>query len=154
MRLALRAPILLYRLRLGFLLGRRFVYLEHRGRRSGILRKAVIEVVDYDAHKGSVVVVAAWGKKADWYQNILAEPHVTIVLGSKRSPAIARVLSKDEARVHLQTYAERHPAALRELDMLVEGGGRRETEDIIQTFVDTMPAVEFAPEGANGGKPG
>ncbi len=150
MRLALRAPILLYRMYLGFLLGKRFVYLEHRGRRSGIIRRVVIEVVDYDPRGKSVVVMAAWGEKADWYENILADPHVTITVGSKRYRAIARMLSKDEAKAHLQVYAKRHPAAFKELDVLVEGGGKREPEQIIQTFLDTMPAVVFSPEESNG----
>jgi deazaflavin-dependent oxidoreductase (nitroreductase family) len=149
MRLALRAPILLYRAHLGFLLGKRFVYLEHHGRRSGLIRRVVIEVVDYDPRDRSVVVVAAWGEEADWYENILAEPRVTITLGSKRYPAIARALSKDEAERHLQIYAQRHPVAFKELDVLVEGGGKREPEQIIQTFLDKMPAVEFAPLESN-----
>jgi deazaflavin-dependent oxidoreductase (nitroreductase family) len=150
MRLALRAPILFYRVHLGFLLGKRFVHLEHGGRRTGKLRRVVIEVVDYDAQKRSVVVVAAWGEKADWYENILADPHVTITLGSKRYRAIARTLSKDDAKAHLQVYARRHPAAFRELDLLVEGAGKREPGQIIQAFLDTMPAVEFSPEESNG----
>jgi deazaflavin-dependent oxidoreductase (nitroreductase family) len=149
-RLALRAPIILYRWHLGFLLGNRFVYLEHRGRRSGILRHVVIEVADYDPTVRSVVVVAAWGDKADWYENIQADPHVTITLGAKRYPAVARTLTKDEAKAHLQAYARRHPAAFEELDVLVEGLGRRKPDEIIRTFLDTMPVVEFLPVKANG----
>jgi deazaflavin-dependent oxidoreductase (nitroreductase family) len=150
MRLALRAPILLYRMHLSFLLGKRFAYLEHRGRRTGMIRGVVIEIVDYDPQERTVVVVAAWGKKADWYKNVLADPQVTITVGSDRYPAIARTLSRAEAERHLEAYARHHPGALRELDMLVEGAGKREAEQIIQTFLDTMPVVEFSPMRSNG----
>lgn len=47
-RAVLRAPLVLYRHRLGWLLGRRFVYLAHRDRASGRRRETVVEVVRYD----------------------------------------------------------------------------------------------------------
>jgi len=47
LRLLLRAPILLYRARAGWLLGHRFVYVAHRGRRTGARREVVVEVVCY-----------------------------------------------------------------------------------------------------------
>ena len=40
-----RMPIGLYRLRLGWLLGDRFLLLHHTGRKSGLPRQAVVEVV-------------------------------------------------------------------------------------------------------------
>ena len=43
----LRAPIWLYRAGLGPLLGHRFVYIAHRGRRTGARREVVLEVVGY-----------------------------------------------------------------------------------------------------------
>jgi deazaflavin-dependent oxidoreductase (nitroreductase family) len=145
---------MLYRLHLGFVLGKRFVLLEHRGRRSGLIRRVVIEVVDHDPRDGSVVVAAAWGKKADWYENILADPHITMTLGSERYSAIAATLTKSEAEAHLRNYARRHPVAFKELDRLVEGGGKRQREQIIAAFVETMPLVVFHPTSANGGDAG
>ena len=48
LRFLLRLPIWLYQLHLGFLLGHRFLLLTHTGRRSGLLRRTVVEVVSYD----------------------------------------------------------------------------------------------------------
>ncbi len=48
LRLAFRLPIYLYRLNLGWLLGHRGLLLIHRGRKSGLLRETVLEVVRYD----------------------------------------------------------------------------------------------------------
>ena len=46
-RRLVRAPIFLYRARLGFLLGSRLLMLEHIGRKSGARRYALLEVVDH-----------------------------------------------------------------------------------------------------------
>lgn len=45
-RRLMRAPIWLYRARLGFLFGSRMLLLEHTGRRSGARRYVVLEVID------------------------------------------------------------------------------------------------------------
>jgi deazaflavin-dependent oxidoreductase (nitroreductase family) len=145
LRLAMRFPILLYRLHLGWILGGRFLLLEHRGRRSGLLRQVVIEVVDHDAGRGSYVVAAAWGRKADWYKNISADPKVHITVGSLRLAAEARTLSKDDARRHLETYAIEHPMAFRELGSLLAGLTPGNPADTIDSFVELMPLVEFTP---------
>ncbi|MEV4158495.1 nitroreductase family deazaflavin-dependent oxidoreductase, partial [Nocardia salmonicida] len=55
-RLMFRAPIHLYRLRLGWLFGGRLLLLDHAGRVSGKPRQAVIEVVEHDSVDGSYVV--------------------------------------------------------------------------------------------------
>ncbi|WP_190820398.1 PNPOx family protein [Saccharopolyspora pogona] len=52
-----RAPIPLYRRGLGWLLGIRIMMLEHRGRRSGQLRYAVLEVLGREP--GALVLVPA-----------------------------------------------------------------------------------------------
>ena len=145
LRLAMRLPILLYRLHIGWLLGKRFLLLEHRGRRSGILRKAVIEVVDYDPQEGTYVVAAAWGRRSDWFLNILAEPDVHVTVGTNRFPATARQLSSEEAAGHLQTYSVRHPFAFQQIGSWLVGRRSHEPKEIIQAFVAAVPFVEFAP---------
>jgi deazaflavin-dependent oxidoreductase (nitroreductase family) len=145
LRLAFRAPILLYRLGLGWLLSSRFLLLEHRGRRSGTTRRTVIEVVDLDPQRGSFFVVSAWGKRADWYRNVLADPAVGVSVSSRRFPAMARTVTPEEAALHLRNYAKHHPTAFRELGSLLVGEASRDLDTTIQRFVDAMPMVEFAP---------
>ena len=55
-----RAPIGLYRARLGFLLGSRLLMLEHLGRKSGARRYVVLEVVARP-RPGTYVVASAFG---------------------------------------------------------------------------------------------
>jgi deazaflavin-dependent oxidoreductase (nitroreductase family) len=84
LRLAFRLPIYLYRLNLGWLLGHRFLQLVHRGRRSGLLRETVLEVLHYDPATGESVVLSAWGEKADWYRNVEATPALEAIPRSPR----------------------------------------------------------------------
>lgn len=74
LRRLFQLPIWLRRLGLGALTGRLFLILTTRGRKSGLPRHTALE---YHTFKGRIYVMAAW-PKSDWYQNLLADPHVTI----------------------------------------------------------------------------
>lgn len=114
-RLLFRLPVLLYRARLGVLLGERFVLVDHVGRTSGRIRETVVEVVVHDATRDEVVVASGFGRKADWYRNLLAHPEVTIQLGSRSWRAQATPLTDQEAADALAHYARRHPRAAKAL---------------------------------------
>ena len=146
-RIVFRFPILLYRLNLGWLFGERALLLEHRGRKSGIIRKAVVEVVDHDLQKDSYTVAAAWGNQSDWYKNIQAQPNVSVEVGTKRFAAFAKMLSADEAAQHLNTYATKHPFAFRQLGSHLFGYKSHDTVQIIKSLTDAIPFVEFIPAG-------
>lgn len=120
LRLALRAPIWLYRAGFGRLLGHRLVYVAHRGRRSGARREVVVEAVGHDPARPSVTVVAAWGRNPDWYHNLRAAPAIEVRVGAHRWPAPAhRVLSPDEVLTTLHAYQRAHPRAWRRLAPLL-----------------------------------
>jgi deazaflavin-dependent oxidoreductase (nitroreductase family) len=70
-----RAPIPLWRLGLGPLIGKVMMLVTHVGRKTGHIHRTMIE---YHPRQGVKYAVAAWGEKADWYRNILADPYVTI----------------------------------------------------------------------------
>lgn len=114
-RALFRTPIWLYRLHLGSLLGRRFVLINHVGRISGLVRQAVVEVVEMDDANGSITVASGFGEKSDWYLNVLANPTIRIQLGSRPHLVMARRLSPDTAAEAMARYARRHPRAGREL---------------------------------------
>lgn len=114
-RLAFRAPLALYRLGLGRLLGRRFLRLTHTGRVSGQPRQTVLEVVRCDPDTHACVVASGWGEKADWVRNITANPHVRVEVGAQRYAALARRLTPDNAAREMADYAHRHPILMREL---------------------------------------
>jgi F420H(2)-dependent quinone reductase len=70
LRWLLRLPIWLYRLRMGRLLGNRFLMLTHIGRKSGQPRQSVLEVVGHDEATGIYIIASGWGEQADWLRNI------------------------------------------------------------------------------------
>src|SRR6266511_3711376 len=76
LRALLRLPIWLYRLRLGWLLGERGLMLTHIGRKSGQLRRTVLEVGGYDPTSDTYTIVAGWGERSDWVRNIQQRPDV------------------------------------------------------------------------------
>ena len=110
-RALMRAPIGLYRMGLGRLLGRRFLLLEHTGRRSGLLRRTVLEVVDLQ--DGVPVVASGWGEGSDWYRNVVEHPTVAVTLGPGRFDAEAVRLDPPEAARVLDHYRQAHPRAAR-----------------------------------------
>ena len=70
-RRLMRAPAWIYRARAGVLFGSRILMLEHVGRKSGVPRYAVLEVVDHPT-PDTYVVASGFGRKAQWFRNIQA----------------------------------------------------------------------------------
>lgn len=79
-----QAPSWLYRAHLGFLMGRRFLMIEHRGRKSAKLYRTVIEVVGRHPDKGEWIVTAGFGPKSDWYLNLQAGTLEAVWIRSRR----------------------------------------------------------------------
>ena len=79
-----RTPLVPYRLGLGGLFGKRMLVITHRGRKSGRLRRTLVEVVRHDPATDEFVVVSGRGDRADWYRNIVAAPAVEVQAGRQR----------------------------------------------------------------------
>jgi deazaflavin-dependent oxidoreductase (nitroreductase family) len=90
-----RAPIWLFRSRLGFVFGTRLLMLEHTGRTSGLRRYVVLEVVDHPAPR-RYVVVSGFGARAQWFRNVQANREVRVYVGA-RGPAAASAIRLDPA---------------------------------------------------------
>ena len=138
----LRLPIALYRVKLGWLLGSRFLMLRHRGRRSGIARSTVLEVIHRDRAAGAYYVAAAWAERAQWYRNVIANPRVGVTIGRSSFNGIATVLGGDDGRRVLDEYRRKHGAAMRGLQRLL---GYATFDELVAS----TPVVEIRP--ATGG---
>jgi deazaflavin-dependent oxidoreductase (nitroreductase family) len=114
-----RAPNVLYRHGLGGIVPRRFLYLEHIGRKSGELRNTVLEVVDHDPVAATFHVAAGFGPDSHWYRNLQQDPEVTIQVGRRRMSAHAVLLSADESGLAMTAYAAAHPKAARRIMSVV-----------------------------------
>ena len=143
-RLAFRLPIYLYRLDLGRLLGHRFLLLVHRGRRSGLLRETVLEVLLHDPATGESVVLSAWGEKADWYRNVEATPALEIRTGGQRYVPEQRFLAPEENHAVISDYGRRHPLAFR-VFARVFGYPLDGTESVRREIARSLRLVAFCP---------
>jgi deazaflavin-dependent oxidoreductase (nitroreductase family) len=144
-RMLFRAPIGLYRSRLGFLLGTRFLMLEHVGRRSGETRRTVLEVVLNE--EDAVYVASGWGSSSQWLRNIEANPSVVFHLGAKRYETTAVIVDQAEAKRVMDAYAVEHPKALGRLaSFMLDDPG--ETLDVqAQRVAETIPIVRLPKTG-------
>jgi len=85
------------------------VLLHHRGAKTGVER---INPLAYERVGDSVAVFASAGgqaKNPDWYHNVVANPDVTVELGTDRFPARARVATGEERDRIWRAVNERLP---------------------------------------------
>jgi deazaflavin-dependent oxidoreductase (nitroreductase family) len=143
LRVLLRAPILVYDLGLGAMLGNRFMLLEHTGRLSGKPRRTVVEVIRYDPADDAYLAVSGWGPRSDWYRNISAFPAVTVTVGRRRALAVAERLTVQEGAEELTSYARRHPAAFRQLTKALIGEALEASPEACGRLAAGAPVVAF-----------
>jgi deazaflavin-dependent oxidoreductase (nitroreductase family) len=150
MRMALKVPVLLYRGPIADLLRSRCVLLlTTRGRKTGLPRTGPVSFMPVDDR---FVVFSGWGVGSNWYQNIRADPAVTITVGRRRMRGVARVVEDPAQRRELMLRMQKRSAgcgpprparpllkALRmfdydaEITMAVAAGG-------------TLPVIEITPQ--------
>jgi len=111
-----RTPSYLFRAHLGALAGPRLVMLTTLGRRSGLVRRTVVEVFAIGpTPEGTglpvIQVVASRGTHSDWYANALAMGRIRVDWMSRRGRADVHRLGLDERVELLGDYARRHRRA-------------------------------------------
>ena len=140
-----RLPIWFYKLGLGRLLGRKFLLLRHKGRKSGQIRQAVLEIILAYPSEDRYLVVSGFGPRSQWYQNIRSEPRVTIQVGAKKIRAVAKQLDKKMAADAMLTYAQKYPGNLKTLSRLL-GYEIDHSPAGYQAFGEQIPVIELTPE--------
>ena len=145
LRLLLRFPIWLYRWRLGFLLGSRFLLLTHIGRKSGLPRQTVLEVVRYDPTSQVCVIASGWGEASNWLRNIEKTPAVRITIGGRQSAARAVRLSPAEVQQELMDYARRYPLAFRRLAAQKLPSVPKDEAEICRSLAPLIPMFALRP---------
>jgi deazaflavin-dependent oxidoreductase (nitroreductase family) len=108
LRRLFRAPVYLFRWKCSWLFGHRFLLLIHTGRRTGLRRCTVLEVIEFRKNGPEAVVVSAFGRSADWLRNIEAIPGAEVVIGSQRFVAAHRFLDEEEAVRAIAGYERRN----------------------------------------------
>jgi deazaflavin-dependent oxidoreductase (nitroreductase family) len=108
LRLLFRAPACVYDCGCGRLLGHRFLLLIQTGRRTGLPRRTVLEVIEYREEVPEAIVMSAFGPDASWLRNIQTNPTEEVIIGSQRFAAVHRLLSEEEAVKAMMGYQRRH----------------------------------------------
>ena len=103
-----KLPVFLYRLKLGWLLGRRFMQITHVGRLSRKVRRTILAVLWFDEETREIFAVSAW-KGSDWYYNIQASPALQVESGFDRYAPQQRTLSPEEITTAFMEYRRGHP---------------------------------------------
>jgi len=145
LRFLFRFPIWLYRVKLGWIFGKRFLMLTHIGRKSGQPRQVVLEVVHHDADTSVYFVAAGWRGKADWFRNIQVNPAIQVTVGIHTFKAIASVMQLVEAAATFYIYARRFPLAFRELSRLMMGEMLQPNQEDSFRFAQSVPLVRLTP---------
>ena len=106
-----KMPILLWRLGLGPIIGRVLILITQTGRKSGLPRRTMVE---YHKLDGVKYAPCAFGPQSDWYQNILADSHLTIQTAyGVESVTATRVTSDQELLAVYNLFRRRDPPLLR-----------------------------------------
>ncbi len=108
----------------------------------------MLEVIGMGAAAGEVIVVAGFGRAADWYRNVQAKPAVEVAIGRRRFVPVHRVLDESEATATLADYERRNrwatPVVRRMLSWLV-GWDYDGSNDARRRLASELPLVAFRP---------
>jgi deazaflavin-dependent oxidoreductase (nitroreductase family) len=160
LKLFFKLPVTLYRDGPAELLRRRCVMLlTTTGRRSGLPRTNGISFMPLDGH---FIVFSGWGVRSDWYQNVLANPDVTLQVGNRKIPATAVPIKDPERRRELmQRMRQRSdqcgpPKPLRPLLRLTRAFDYEAELDLAVAQAGELPVVEMIPraEGSSSSQSG
>jgi deazaflavin-dependent oxidoreductase (nitroreductase family) len=124
---------------LGTPIGGYLLLLRARGRTSGMVRETPLS---YLVAEGAAWVCAGMGPGAHWYRNILADPHVEVVLPGRTVACIAEDVADPEVRGRMM------PALVRAIGLPGALGGvdpRRAMDEEILAAYGWVPLIRLRP---------
>lgn len=140
-----KLPLVMYRLRLGWLLGKRFMQITHVGRRSGKTYRTVLAVLKFDEKTKEIYAVSAW-KGSDWYYNIQASRALQVETGFVHYVPVQRTLSAEEITTTFMEYRKQHPIFSRMI-CRIPGWKWDSTYEEFLALARTLHGVAFMPKG-------
>lgn len=138
-----KLPLILYRVHLGWLLGRRFMQITHVGRRSGKVRRTILAVLRFDDKTKEIYAVSAW-KGSEWYYNIQASPALQVETGFINYVPVQRTLSPEEITTAFIEFRKKHPVFSRMI-CRIPGWKWDSTYEEFLGLARTLRGVAFRP---------
>jgi len=142
-RRVLHIPVHLYNWKLGFLMTSRFILIGHAGRKSGKAYQTPVEVVTHDTDTGEYIVCSGTGPKADWYQNLVANPAGSVQVKNRSWAPSQRILTQRESSAYFKDYENAHPKAAKRL-LKTMGREYDGTDDGRFAMMVDMPMIAFS----------
>lgn len=139
-----KSPLLLYRLGLGWILGKRFMLLTHLGRRSGKVHRTVLAILRFDAETKEMMAISAWSA-SDWYRNIQASPALQVETGFTHYAPVQRPLSPQEIATLFVDYSRKHPIFCRIICQIPGWRWDSSYEEFLE-LARTLRGVAFRPD--------
>ena len=139
-----KLPVYLYRWKLGWLLGKRFMQITHRGRRSGKIHQTILAVLRFDENTREFLAVSAW-HGSDWYYNIQASPALQVESGNVCYVPQQRTLSPEEITTAFLEYRKQHPLFSRMI-CRIPGWKWDSSYDEFLDLARTLHGVAFEPK--------
>ncbi len=132
----------LWRLGLGWLIGRRLLLLTTVGRRSGEPHRVV---VGFQFRAGTFYVISAAGSGTDWYRNLMARPPATIqAWPGPRSVRARRLSEPAELAAMYRIWRERVPGTMARF---LESAGVDDREQAVRESGRRLHWVALEPTG-------
>jgi deazaflavin-dependent oxidoreductase (nitroreductase family) len=146
----MKMPLVLYRLDLGWMLGKRFMRLTHVGRKSGKVYHTVLAVLRFDEQTREIFAVSPWSE-SHWYRNIQAAPALEVetgdlVIGRVHYTPVQRNLTPEELAELLIAFRERYPFFSR-MVARIPGWKIDSTYEEFLDLASTLRGVAFGPQG-------
>ena len=139
-----KLPLIIYRLRLGWLFGHRFLLLTHVGRKSGKVRQTILAVLSYDSSSMEIKAVSAWNA-SEWYKNIQVTPAVSVETGFTSYSPVQRELSAEEIAHLFVDYCKDHPIFSRIVCRIPGWKSDSSYEEFLE-LTQTLRGVAFRPQ--------
>jgi deazaflavin-dependent oxidoreductase (nitroreductase family) len=101
--------------------------------------------LQYEAVDGAIYVGSARGTKADWFRNILANPHVQVRVKSQQFDGLAETVT-DESRIadYLELRLKRHPRMMGAI-LKSEGMIARPSREELEVYARQLAMVIIRP---------
>ncbi len=119
--------------------------LTNIGRKSGLKRQVVLEVLYHNKISGEYYVLSGWGEKSDWFMNIRINPEVVVNVGGKRFEALAFQVTSEAAESVISQYAYQHPRAFRILSKRILGADLKITKNSFKKLATYLPVICLQP---------
>jgi deazaflavin-dependent oxidoreductase (nitroreductase family) len=120
--------------------------LRTRGRKSGEMRDAPL---GYTIVGEYVYCIAGFGRRAHWFQNVLADPHVEVILPDHAFGGVAEEVTDDDERIRVVAPLLRSMGVI--AGMMGMGNPWRDSPDAIAHKCEGMPLVRIKATGIAAG---